>query len=106
LNGVSGSVDSGGGAMIRVRIAEELPAGLEDGALEGLANQSLSPEVRRTPIGPYAATDAYVPTLVMVFVAAGYLNGFLRKVGEDHYEALKTALGRLEIIPINDRAGR
>ena len=45
---------------------------------------------RRAP-KPYAGLELYLPTAAVLFVTAGFFNGFLKKAGEDSYDALKRA---------------
>lgn len=74
---------------------DSLPDGFEAGLLEGLAGDGLTLRTFRIPGGPFAGVELYLPTAAMLFIATGYLNGFLQKAGEDHYELVKQAAAKL-----------
>jgi hypothetical protein len=78
-------------AVIRIAIAETMPIGIED----GLDIPNVPFKIIRRPIGPIAGLEAHIPAAVALFVAAGYFNGFLRKLGEDHYCLVKSMAKRL-----------
>jgi len=56
-----------------------------------LSTPDMPVRVDRMRMGPFAGVELYLPTAVMLFVSAGYFNGFLQKLGEDHYEVVKGA---------------
>ncbi|MDH4744234.1 hypothetical protein OMP43_09420 [Sphingomonas sp. CBMAI 2297] len=74
---------------------DSLPEGFEAGLLEGLAGDGLTLRTLRIPGGPFAGIELYLPAAAMLFIATGYLNGFLQKAGEDHYELVKQAATKL-----------
>lgn len=45
--------------------------------------------------GPYAGIEWLMPTMVVVFIAKAYFDGFLKEAGKDHYQILKTGLAKL-----------
>jgi hypothetical protein len=45
--------------------------------------------------GPYACIEWLLPTVVVVFIAKAYFDGFLKEAGKDHYQLLKTGLVKL-----------
>lgn len=49
----------------------------------------------RISSGPYAGVELYLPAAVGLFVASSYFGGILKKVGEEHYDALKKSAQRL-----------
>jgi len=45
--------------------------------------------------GPFACVEWLMPTVVVVFIAKGYFDGFLKEAGKDHYHLLKEGLKNL-----------
>lgn len=42
--------------------------------------------------GPFAGIEWLMPTLIGIYLMRGYLNGFTREMGSDHYKLLKNIL--------------
>lgn len=55
----------------------------------------IEPHVERKEGGAYNALEDYIPTAIMLFLAKPFLDGFLKKAGEESYAALKKALAAL-----------
>ncbi|GHD49862.1 hypothetical protein GCM10017083_22720 [Thalassobaculum fulvum] len=84
-----------GRPIIGVMVADFLPVDIEEDVETDLEAPGLPLAVRRMPFGPFAGLELYLPSAVMIFIAAGYFNGFLAKLGEDHYDKLKRVAKRL-----------
>jgi hypothetical protein len=50
---------------------------------------------QREEDGPFAAFEWLVPTVVVLFIAKAYFDGFLKEMGKDHYALLKAGLKSL-----------
>lgn len=74
---------------LAIVLSDVLPEAFGEGLRERLAAPDLPVTVERMRMGPFAGLEVYLPSAVMLFVAAGYFNGFLQKLGEDHYGAVK-----------------
>lgn len=72
-----------------------MPPEIEAGVEDELAAPGLPIDIRRMSFGPFAGVELYLPSAVMLFVAVGYFNGFLTKLGEEHYDSLKKVAKRL-----------
>ncbi|WP_232491774.1 hypothetical protein [Novosphingobium kaempferiae] len=81
--------------VIGVLVADFLPVTIADGIEAELSAPGLLVSVQHRPLGPFAGGELYLPSAIMIFIAGGYFNGFLAKLGEDHYAALKGAAKRL-----------
>lgn len=81
--------------VLAVAIADFAPPGIEDDIEAAISAPGLPVSVERRSLGPFAGIELYLPSAVMIFVAAGYFNGVLQKLGEDHYSAVKEAAVRL-----------
>lgn len=79
---------------IGLMLYEQLPAEFEEG-IEDLATAEVSAATKRISSGPYAGIELYLPAAVGLFVASSYFGGVLKKVGEEHYAALKEFAKRL-----------
>lgn len=79
---------------IGLMLYEQLPAEFE-GGIEDLETAEVSVATMRISGGPYAGVELYLPAAVGLFVASSYFGGMLKKVGEEHYAALKKAAQRL-----------
>ena len=72
---------------LAIVLSDVLPEAFGESLRERLAAPDLPVTVERMRMGPFAGLEVYLPSAVMLFVAAGYFNGFLQKLGEDHYGA-------------------
>lgn len=90
-----GSAIPAGRPVIMVSVADLAPSGIEEGLEAELGAPGLPMAFSRRPLGPFAGLELYLPSAVMLFIAAGYFNGFLAKLGEDHYDKLKGVAARL-----------
>lgn len=45
--------------------------------------------------GPYATVEWFIPTAIVAFVAKAYFEEFLKEMGKEHYQALKSSLAKL-----------
>lgn len=79
---------------IGLMLYEQLPDEFE-GGIEDLETAEVSVATMRISSGPYAGVELYLPAAVGLFVASSYFGGMLKKVGEEHYVALKNAAQRL-----------
>ena len=79
---------------IGLTLYEQLPTEFE-GGIEDLETAEVSVATMRISGGPYAGVELYLPAAVGLFVASSYFGGMLKKVGEEHYAALKQAAQRL-----------
>lgn len=77
--------------VLGVVLSDALPPDFADDVEARLSAPDMPIRVDRMRMGPFAGVELYLPTAVMLFVSAGYFNGFLQKLGEDHYEAVKAA---------------
>ena len=50
---------------------------------------------QREEDGPFAAFEWLVPTVVVLFIAKAYFDGFLKEMGKDHYALLKAGVKSL-----------
>lgn len=49
----------------------------------------------REPSGPFAGLEWLIPTAVIFFIGKAYVDGFVKEIGKDHYNLLKSALKTL-----------
>lgn len=72
---------------------EHLPNDLFEDFKKSLEHDGLSLEVQAIPDpGPFACAEWFIPSLIMVFIAKSYFDGFLKEAGKDHYGILKKKL--------------
>jgi hypothetical protein len=76
---------------ILLMLLDDLPVETEAATLASLNLPGLDVRVMHRKNTPFAGMELYLPTAAMLFVAAGFFNGFLQKAGEDGYDALKIA---------------
>lgn len=70
-------------------IPESFPENWADEALAELQSTGADTGILRTSEGPFAGIELYLPTAVGIFILSGFFNGFLSKMGEDSYAAVK-----------------
>lgn len=64
--------------------------------LTDLDNAGIIHDARKTPpMGPMATLEAYIPTAVILWVAANYFSPMIREAGKSHYQSLAKAVGKL-----------
>lgn len=80
---------------IVIAISEIIPDNITTDFTEALAAAGEAPAVMRTPPGPFAGLEVYLPAAVGVFIASSYFGGMLTKLGEEHYQVLKAATVKL-----------
>jgi hypothetical protein len=75
------------------------PASCPDDALreflDVLSAQGLVVPVRRDERGPSAGLEWLLPTAAFLFVSRSFFESFLKKAGEDAYDAFKRAMAQL-----------
>ena len=76
---------------VGLMLYEGLSNDIEADFLAQLPFPGLRIQVMRKPAIPFAAAELYLPTAIALFMATGFLNGFLQKAGEDCYDAFKVA---------------
>lgn len=74
---------------ILLMLQEGLPAEIETEARSGLDHPNLNFAVMRTPGGPYAGVELYLPSAIALFVTASFFGGALQEAGKDAYAMLK-----------------
>lgn len=79
---------------IGLMLYDHLSAEFEE-EIEDLETDEVSVAAMRISGGPYAGVELYLPAAVGLFVASSYFGGILKKVGEEHYIALKEVAKRL-----------
>ena len=77
--------------MLGLVLSDALPPDFAGDMEARLSTPDMPVRIDRMRMGPFAGVELYLPTAVMLFVSAGYFNGFLQKLGEDHYEVVKGA---------------
>lgn len=50
---------------------------------------------QRDEAGPFAGLEWLIPTAVIFFIGKAYVDGFVKEIGKDHYNLLKSALKTL-----------
>lgn len=79
---------------IGLMLYDQLPDEFEE-EIKDLGTAEVSVATKRISGGPYAGVELYLPAAVGLFVASSYFGGVLKKVGEEHYAALKEVAKRL-----------
>ena len=74
---------------ILLMLQEGLPSEIEFEFREEITRPGLKVAVVRSPGGPYAGVELYLPSAIGLFIAAGFFNGFLQEIGKDAYVILK-----------------
>ena len=81
---------------IAVFYEESLSSDNFDEFQRAVANQKLSLVVESKPLsGPYACLEWFMPTAIAVYLGKSYFDGFLKEMGRDHYQKLKSNLANL-----------
>jgi hypothetical protein len=75
--------------------SEHFPPGYVDDLVAKLEAKDAAVVALRTPAGPFAGLELYLPTALALFVASSYFGGIIGKIGEDHYEAVKRVAKQL-----------
>ena len=64
--------------------------------LSEVEHDNLDIQIQETPEpGPFAAVEWFIPTAIIVFIGKAYFEEFLKEMGKDHYNALKSSLAKL-----------
>lgn len=77
----------------------EYPPGFPDGALDEFLQTTRDPsivvKVERHERGPQAGIELLLYTAAFLFISRSYFDGFLKEAGKDHYQVLKSGIGKL-----------
>lgn len=61
-----------------------------------VTHDNLDLQIQETPEpGPFASIEWFVPTAIIVFIGKAYFEEFLKEMGKDHYNSLKSSLAKL-----------
>jgi hypothetical protein len=80
---------------IGLMIQDGLDSSFEDAFRDAVKISDDRLAVDRYQSGPYAGLALYLPTAIMIFIASSYFGGIFKKIGEEHYAALKEGIVRL-----------
>jgi hypothetical protein len=59
-------------------------------------HDNLDLQIQETPDrGPFAAVEWFIPTAIIAFIGKAYFEEFLKEMGKDHYNTLKSSLAKL-----------
>lgn len=76
---------------------ESIPVELFAGFTEAVSTEKLDLQVQsREDGGAFAALEWLIPTAVIVYISKSYFDGFLKEMGKDHYNLLKSGLKQLK----------
>ncbi len=80
---------------IGLMIQDELDSSFEETFRDAvkISDERLSVHWRES--GPFAGLALYLPTAIVIFIASSYFGGIFKKIGEEHYVALKDGIVRL-----------
>ena len=64
--------------------------------LSEVEHDGLDLQIQETPeSGPFATVEWFIPTAIIAFIGKSYFEEFLKEMGKDHYNALKSSLAKL-----------
>lgn len=64
--------------------------------LSEVEHVNLDIQIQETPErGPFATIEWFIPTAIIAFIGKAYFEEFLKEMGKDHYNALKSSLAKL-----------
>jgi len=80
---------------IVISYVDELPVSWLDEFQEDLKHHDLNVMVKSRPNSVFASLEWTLPTLVIAYLTKPYFDGFLKEAGKNHYQILKTGIGKL-----------
>lgn len=81
---------------ISISFTSNIPAEVFVDFTKAIQAEGLNLQIQeRDTEGPFNILEWMVPTAAIVCIAKPYFDGFLGKMGEDHYEILRKGIGRL-----------
>lgn len=75
---------------------ERVDSSLFDNFLAVVSHPELDLNVEKRPeTGPWATLEWFIPTAIIAFIGKAYFEEFLKEMGKDHYNLLKSSLSTL-----------
>jgi hypothetical protein len=81
---------------IAVGYSDGIPADTFDEFKKEVAANGLRLSIQsKSPNGPFAGVEEWLPTIVIIWIGKAYFDGFLKEASKDHYPALKAGFAKL-----------
>lgn len=83
-------------SQIGILHTEKFDNSIFKGFLSEVEHDGLDLQIHETPEpGPFATVEWFIPTAIIVFFGKAYFEEFLKEMGKDHYNGLKSSLAKL-----------
>lgn len=81
---------------IGILYADKVPSEFFDDFLSSISDENLNILIEsRGSDQHFACLEWFIPSVIGVFLAKSYFDGFVKEAGKDHYQLLKTKLSNL-----------
>lgn len=82
--------------QIAIVHTERFDSSIFEDFLSEIEHENLKIQIQETPEpGPFATVEWFIPTAIIAFIGKAYFEEFLKEMGKDHYNALKSSLAKL-----------